>query len=442
LLSPAHIARARVVERSLAVPASVWVLAIGLGTSIAGIGGAVVVVVGAALVMAWLTKRDPLVPPAPVTDTWLVRRVGDRLVFAPTWASFTGVLAGAAAVGLVWLAAGQLARAAVWMIVASMVAVALNRPIGFIERHLHVRRRPAIAIVLSLAAIVLTVVVTLGVNGASSSTSEFSSRLPTIVQDLEDVPVLGDWLRDRDAAEWVDTQLQELPDRLSSDRMSNWLPVIGNRVVDLLWALLLVVALLVDGSRLADGTRRRVPAAHRRQFARMTEAGLGAVSAYLGGAMLVAGLNATVVLTVALILGLGLAPVLAAWAFVWNFVPQIGGFMGGFPLVVLALGVGPTQALAAAAVYIGYQFIENNVIQPTVIGEAIDIPPWATLLAAVAGAAAAGVVGAVVMTPLVGVVKVTRSVYQREDFPGRVAEHVAAAPDTESPTPSARPLPP
>ena len=427
-----HVVRVRVAERHVSIPGSVWVLSIGLGTSIAGLAGAFVVVVGAALTMAWLTKNEALPPPTPGKDTWLVRVVGDRPQFVPTWTSFVGVLIGAATVAALWMALGQLASAAVWMIVAAMVAVALNRPITFVARHLRIGRLTAIAIVLSLCALALTVVVTLGVNGASSSTSEFSSRLPTIVQQLEDVPLIGGWLEDRDAADWVDTQLEQLPYQLSSGRVANWLPVVGNRVVDLLWALLLIVALLVDGSRLAAGARRRVPATHRRQFAKMTEVALGAVSAYLAGAMLVAGINATVVLTVALLLGLGLAPVLAAWAFVWNFVPQIGGFMGGFPLVVLALGVGPTQALLAAGVYVGYQFIENNVIQPTVIGESIDIPPWATLLAALAGAAAAGVVGAVVMTPLVGVVKVIHMAYQREDFPGRVAETVGV-PDAESP---------
>jgi predicted PurR-regulated permease PerM len=423
--SVGHVVRARIVERHLAMLGSMWLLAIGVGTSIAGPGGALVVVTGAALTMAWLTKRDALPPTAPSnTDTWLVRVVGERLQFVPTWTSLVAVLGGVAAVALLWVAVGQLARAAVWMIVATMVAVALNRPIAFVARRLHLSRLTAVGLVLTMCAIALTAVITIGVSGASSSTSEFSSRLPTIVQDMEEAPLVGGWLRYRDAAAWVDTQLEQLPDQLSSSRVANWLPVVGNRVVDLLWTLLLIVALLVDGSRLAAGARRRVPATHRRQFARMTEVGLGAVSAYLAGAMLVAGINATVVLTVALALGLGLAPVLAAWAFVWNFVPQIGGFMGGFPLVLLALGVGPAQALLAAVIYIGYQFIENNVIQPTIIGEPIDIPPWATLLAALAGAAAAGLIGAIVLTPLVGVVKVTREAYRREDFPGRVAEQV------------------
>ena len=96
--------------------------------------------------------------------------------------------------------------------------------------------------------------------------------------------------------------------------------------------------------------------------------------------------------SIAVALGIGMAPILATWAFLWNFVPQIGGFMGGLPLVLFGF-VRRTRSAAcsAAVIYIVYQFIENHVIQPAVIGAAIDVAPWGTLVAALVGAAAAGV---------------------------------------------------
>ncbi|HEY3484991.1 MAG TPA: AI-2E family transporter, partial [Ilumatobacteraceae bacterium] len=210
-----------------------------------------------------------------------------------------------------------------------------------------------------------------------------------------------------------------------------WLPTITARVLDLFWTVLIALALLLDGPRLVRAAERRVPAVRRRQFARLVEVSRHAISGYLVGAALVAALNATVVFTIAMVLGVALAPVLAIWAFIWNFVPQIGGFMGGFPLVVLALAAGPMQAVLAGVLFVTYQFIENHLIQPAVISEAIDVPAWATLLAALAGGAAAGVIGAVVLTPLVGVVRVVINEMQREDFPGAtvpdVTEGITAA---------------
>ena len=133
-------------------------------------------------------------------------------------------------------------------------------------------------------------------------------------------------------------------------------------------------------------------------------------------------INGLVVFGIAAVLGIALAPVLAVWAFGWNFVPQIGGFMGGLPLMVLALAEGPTQAIAAGVVFVSYQFVENHLIQPAVISESIDVPPWVALLAALAGAAAAGLVGAVALTPLVGVVRVIVDEIRRDDFPGATVQ--------------------
>jgi predicted PurR-regulated permease PerM len=195
-------------------------------------------------------------------------------------------------------------------------------------------------------------------------------------------------------------------------------PYFGSRLVDLFWTVMLALALLVDGPRLAKAAERRVPAMQRRQWSRLIAATGSALAGYAAGAAFVAGINATVIFVIAVVLGLGVAPALALWGFVWYFVPQIGGFMGGLPLVVFAFVLGPAQGLFAALAFIAYQFLENHLIQPSVIGAAIDIAPWGTLLAAVAGGAAAGVVGAVVLTPLVGVIGVIRRELASDDFPG------------------------
>jgi predicted PurR-regulated permease PerM len=49
--------------------------------------------------------------------------------------------------------------------------------------------------------------------------------------------------------------------------------------------------------------------------------------------------------------------------------------------------------------------IENRIIQPVIVSKAVDIPPFVAMVAVLVGGAAAGVVGAVLVTPLVGVAK-------------------------------------
>lgn len=426
----ARSARRRYVDSVLRLPSALWVVAIGVGTLIAGPGGVVVMVLVTALACAWLAQDAALPrPERPSTRRAQVFEIRDSNVHVlPSAQSVMEVIAGGLAVVGLAVAVNSVSRAIVWIVVASMIAVALDRPASFIERHARLGRSGAVAVVISVGVVLAVVVTLLGALNASSTTSEFSNDLPVILRDLETAPLVGNWLADHDAAVWLDQQLQDLPQRLAArGDVADYLPVVGNRVLDLLWTLLLAASLLIDGPRLAAALRRRVPAHRRRQTIRLTTVSLEAVSAYLGGAMVIAAINASVVLVVAISLGLALAPVLAAWAFIWNFVPQIGGFMGGFPLVVLALTAGPAQALVAAIVFVGYQFIENHVIQPKIIGDAIDVPPWVTLLAALSGGAMAGLLGAVVLTPLIGVVHLTVQAARRQDFPGRVAESIGAA---------------
>jgi predicted PurR-regulated permease PerM len=143
---------------------------------------------------------------------------------------------------------------------------------------------------------------------------------------------------------------------------------------------------------------------------------------YFAGSLFVAILNGLMVLTLALTLGIPLAPLAALWSTLTNLIPQIGGFLGGSFLVLLALTEGPLTAAIALAVFLVYQNIENNVIQPAVVGRAVDLTPPTTMLAALLGGAIAGVPGALVATPIVGAVKV---LYLRDVHDRRVEEWVA-----------------
>ncbi len=106
------------------------------------------------------------------------------------------------------------------------------------------------------------------------------------------------------------------------------------------------------------------------------------------------------------------------WAFCWNFVPQIGGFVGGVPFPVLAFGQGSGRGIVALIAFVISQSIENNAVQPIVIGRAIDLSPLVGLLAVLVGAALGGLVGAVLAAPTVGVVRIIRRELAGADFPG------------------------
>jgi predicted PurR-regulated permease PerM len=111
------------------------------------------------------------------------------------------------------------------------------------------------------------------------------------------------------------------------------------------------------------------------------------------------------VLTVGLVLKVPITPLAAVWVAMWDLVPQIGGAMGGIPFVLLAFTRGAGTGLACAVIFILYLQIENHILSPLLVGQAVKLSPPATMTAALIGVSAGGVVGALVAVPLVGASK-------------------------------------
>jgi len=415
------IVRRRLVEPGrIRLGASVHVAAVAIGVAVGGVAGTLVAVVVASVAVAATTSGHwpgwPRLAAARRVDVPFGRTT--RSVAVPALAASIGIgLAVACSVAFSLALLGRLVPAIAWLLIGAFVAIALRRPADFLVRR-GLGRYAARSVVLACVAAVVVASALAGADEGMQASSRVADRLPEVVEDLESAPLFGSWLRDRDASTWVSEQIADAPQRLRSAEPGTWLPGVTARLVDLWWTAVIAAAFLFDGDRLVRSGLRRVPASRRRQATRLVAATGVALTGYAAGAALLATINATVVFTIAMVLGLGLAPVVAVWAFVWNFVPQIGGFMGGVPLVLFALVSGPAQALVASGLFITYQLLENHVIQPAIIGAAIDVPPWGTLLAALAGGAAAGVLGAVLFTPLVGVVRVIRAELRRDDFPG------------------------
>lgn len=122
---------------------------------------------------------------------------------------------------------------------------------------------------------------------------------------------------------------------------------------------------------------------------------------YVRATILVALSDAVGVLVVALILGVPLAPALAALVFIGAFVPLVGAFVSGFVSVIVALvALGWIKALIMLAGIIVVMQIEGHILQPFLLGRAVKLHPLAVLLAIAIGIIVGGIVGALLSVPL------------------------------------------
>ena len=96
-----------------------------------------------------------------------------------------------------------------------------------------------------------------------------------------------------------------------------------------------------------------------------------------------------------------------------EFVPVVGPVIGSAAAVIVAffqpanyLGLTSLQfALAVLAVMFVIQQLENNILVPRIVGEALDLHPLLVIVGVFMGASVAGILGAIMAAPLLASLK-------------------------------------
>jgi predicted PurR-regulated permease PerM len=291
------------------------------------------------------------------------------------------------------------------VVVGLVLGLALSPLVSAVQRRWSTTRGTAALVVGGGLVVFLAGVVLLVAPPAVSQARDFSDELPATVRDLYSWPILGERLEEADAAGDMTRAIDDLPDSFDDEELAD----LGERVLggafSTVVALITALGVLVDGEVMVRRFRALVPPSRRASVDEVGHIVYQSFGNYFAGSLFVAVLNGLMVLTTGLLLGVPLAPIAGLWSTLTNFIPQIGGFLGGSFFVLLALTDSPIKALIAGVIFLGYQQFENNVIQPAVVGQAVNLTPPATMLAALVGGAAAGVPGALVATPLMGAAK-------------------------------------
>ena len=244
----------------------------------------------------------------------------------------------------------------------------------------------------------------------------FATDLPQIVRDLEKLPFVGDQLGTQENQEKIQEFLSEVPSKLSSadSPLGDLIRSFANGLYLGFLFILMFIALLLDGPRLVRNFRRLLKPEYRDTGDRIARATYRVIGKYMAGSIFVASMAGLFVGTAGLILGVPLAPLLAVWILCTNLIPQIGGFLGGVPFVVFGFTVSPLTGVICLVLFLFYQQFENHIIQPIVIGKTVKISPPVTMVAALIGVAAGGVLGAMLAVPCVGGAKALAAEF---DFP-------------------------
>jgi len=107
------------------------------------------------------------------------------------------------------------------------------------------------------------------------------------------------------------------------------------------------------------------------------------------------------------VVGLQNGPLVALVAVIPTIVPYVGSFVGAFfPLTMALIGGSSGMFLPVVIILIVAQVIDNNIIEPIVEGESLDISPIFTIVAIVLGELVWGIAGMVLFIPMFAILNI------------------------------------
>ncbi len=259
-------------------------------------------------------------------------------------------------------------------------------------------------------------------------------EIAALVRDFEGTRnrIVADFPADSPVLRTLVSQVLALPD---SPEVSGWLSrphVWGLAVVQVVSAGLVVLMsslyLLVDGMRTYTWLLSYVPRRHRRRMARTVEAVSEVVRSYVRGQCITSVLCGLYTFALLSLLEVPAALPLAVAAAALDVVPILGTVAIALASSLLALTVSPFAAAVVLAGNLLYHLFENYVIAPRVYGRNLRLSTLSVMLALVVGGLLQGILGAVLVLPLVAAYPIIERIWLRKYLGADVlGDHAALA---------------
>lgn len=298
-----------------------------------------------------------------------------------------------------------------WLFAAIFLALALSPLVDLIGRaRVRGRRLPRWLAILASYVFFLLVFAFLVLEVIPPIVREvegLGSQLPTYVQDFER------WaennrsfaeLNDKyDITKLLTQEASQLPSHLGDAAGEVKAITVGllNNLVEAIVVLTIAFFLLLDGSKQFHRLTGRVRRPERDRLRRVGARIAGIVRSYVSVNLLLAAFAGVFTWLSLELLGVELAIPLAVLVAILDLVPLVGFSIGGLLVaIVAAFHAFPTALLIWIALFVVYQQLQDRVIQPIFYRNAVRIHPVVAVIAVLAGAQLAGILGALLAIPV------------------------------------------
>ncbi|HLG08178.1 MAG TPA: AI-2E family transporter [Gaiellaceae bacterium] len=308
-----------------------------------------------------------------------------------------------------------------WILIAVLLAAALNPAVEAFERR-GMRRGWAATLVFSLALLVVTALGFLVIPPLVAQVSDFVDAVPDFIDDLTAGRGPLGFLQDE--YQIVDRIREAIEEQGAAGVLGLSEPVLEivrsvvTAVVGVITIIFLTYFMLLEGPRTITGLLGLLPEGARVRYERVGRDIYRTISGYVTGNLLISLVAGTTSAIVLFAVGSEYAVALGLLVAILDLIPLAGATLAAiFVSTIIFIETDWIRWLIVIGFFVAYQQLENHVLQPLVYGRTVQLSPLAVLCAVLIGAQLAGILGALVAIPVAGsLIAIVREIllYRRE----------------------------
>jgi predicted PurR-regulated permease PerM len=327
---------------------------------------------------------------------------------------------------------------------AIVFVLGLDPPVAALERR-GMGRGKAALLVFAIIAVATFVIVVWAIGPVWDEIRELVANLPTYIEEAKNSAFIKELDENTEALSKLQDALAEAAKSLPQAALG-LLGAAGSlvgQIFTLVTLAFLTLFGLIGKPALTRSTLELMTPVAAERTRRTRDRVTHTISFALIGNVVISVIAGTVVGVTAVIVDAPVPVVLALIVGLFDLIPQVGSAIAAVIVVSITLaasGAGPAAVMLI--VILVYQQLENYLIQPAVMKEAVELSGFATIASVLLGSALLGVVGAILAVPVAASVKiVVREVTdpRRERMAALRAAATPAVDGAPDPVPAATP---
>ena len=351
------------------------------------------------------TTPEPL-PPVEPEEEW--RRRWPPMAY---WVRVTLTIAAIAAILLVlW----SVINIVVLIAMAAVLAIGLDPAVRFFQRRGESRGRAVALISASVTALVI-LFAWLVIPRIVTQVGELAENIPSYIERLEARDdAIGRYVRENDVSQRLEDFVADLPEKITGSfgTIVGVAGRVGSAIFNIVTVAILTIYFMASLPRMRRTAAIVFAPSTRDRAEDVIGKAIDRIGGYVGGILVtatIAGISALLFFSILGAIGLGIpfAFPLAVFAALAGLIPAVGAYIGATPAVIVGFfQQRPLTGILILAYFIVYQQIENYVIQPRIMKDAVNLSPAAAVIATLGFGSLGGFAGALLALPAAATIKV------------------------------------